>query len=351
MNSNRPIYININTMTVVKILLIFVVFYLLFLVREVLAILFVALVLASAVDPWVDWLQKHKIPRPLSIIFIYLLLLSAVITVTVLIVPPIVEQTTELSERLPIYLEKAVSGLNVIKGYIDSSGISTSLQEVFGSWSSNFSSAAGNVIGRVGSFIGGIVSFFLILVITFYMVVEENALKKIVWSVAPEQYQVYIMQLVNRMQRKVGLWLRGQLILSLIIFTLIYIGLSILGVKYALVLALIAGMTEFVPYLGPTLAAVPAIFLAFTQTPMLGVLVALLYYVVQLTENNIIVPKLMQKVVGLNPIISIAVLLMGFRLGGVIGAVLSIPVATAASVFIYDVFERRAGNINIEDED
>jgi len=351
MNSNRPIYININAMTVVKIVLVLVVFYLLFLVREVLAIFFVALVLASAVDPWVDWLQARKIPRALSIIMIYLVIFSAIISVIVLITPPIIEQVTELSENFPYYFEKAVSGINVAQDYIDSHGITENIKEVFGSLNSNISGAASNVMSKVAGFFGGIVSFFLILVVTFYMVVEENALKKIVWSIAPEKYQVYIMQLVNRMQKKVGLWLRGQLILSCIIFTLLYIGLSILGVKYALVLALIAGMTDFVPYLGPTLAAIPAIFLAFTQSPMLGVLVALLYYVVQLTENNIIVPKLMQKVVGLNPIISIAVLLMGFRLGGVIGAVLSIPVATAASVFIYDVFDKKAGQVNIEENE
>jgi predicted PurR-regulated permease PerM len=164
-------------------------------------------------------------------------------------------------------------------------------------------------------------------------------MKKLVWSVVPIRHQPYIMQLINRMQKKIGMWLRGQLILSLIIFALTYIGLLILGVKYALVLALIAGLTEFIPYLGPLLAAIPAVFLAFTQSPMLAVFVAVLYYVIQLTENNILVPKIMQKAVGLNPIVSIAVLLIGFQLAGVVGAILSIPVATAASVFFKDVLD------------
>ena len=166
-------------------------------------------------------------------------------------------------------------------------------------------------------------------------------MKKVVWSIAPPKYQMYIMGLINRMQQKIGLWLRGQLILSLIIFFLTFIGLSILGVKYALVLALIAGMTEFVPYLGPIFASIPAIFLAFTQSPMLGLFVAILYYIIQLTENNIIVPKLMQKVVGLNPIVSIAVLLIGFEVAGIAGAVLSIPVATAVNVFLTDILENK----------
>lgn len=153
------------------------------------------------------------------------------------------------------------------------------------------------------------------------------------------------MNLANRMQSKIGLWLRGQLILSFIIFLLIYVALSILGVKYALILALVAGMTEFVPYLGPILAAVPAIILVFAQSGfVMALFVAIIYYLVQLIENNIIVPKVMQKVVGLNPIVSIAVLMIGFNLGGVVGAILSIPVATAVSVFVKDVFDNKMAN-------
>ncbi|MBW2164188.1 MAG: AI-2E family transporter, partial [Deltaproteobacteria bacterium] len=192
---------------------------------------------------------------------------------------------------------------------------------------------------------GGIFTFFLVLVITFYMAVEENAIKKIVWSIAPKNHQVYVMQLVNRMQKKVGLWLRGQLILSVIIFALTFTALSIVHLftgqmEYALVLALLAGLTEFVPYLGPLIAAIPAVFLALTVSPVLAIVVALVYYVIQLMENNIIVPKLMQKVIGLNPVVRIAVLLIGFKVAGVVGAILSIPVATAVSVFIRDIFER-----------
>jgi predicted PurR-regulated permease PerM len=149
------------------------------------------------------------------------------------------------------------------------------------------------------------------------------------------------MQLVNRMQDKIGLWLRGQIILSVIIFLLTYLGLSILGVKYALVLALVAGLTEFVPYLGPILAAIPAVFFAFTQDPMLAVFVIVLYYIIQLFENNFIVPQLMQKVVGLNPVVSIVVLLIGFKVGGIIGVILAIPVATAIGVFAKDIFQKR----------
>lgn len=340
-SSKQPVYINITALTVFKIILIILLFYFLYLVKDILAILFVALILSSALDPWVDWMQRRKIPRTLGIILIYLALFIVLSLVIYLLIPPIVEQVRELSDDFPTFWEKIITGISFLKEYSIEHGFIDSVRENLNAVSANLRGAAGGVFSTVTSIFGGILSFFLVLVITFYMVVEENAVKKIVWSVAPEKHQVYIMQLVNRMQKKIGLWLRGQLILSFIIFTLTFIGLSILNVKYALVLALLAGLTEFVPYLGPLLAAIPAVFLAFAQEPMLALFVAVLYYIIQMVENNIIVPKLMQKVVGLNPVIIIVVLLMGFKIAGVPGAILSIPVATAANVFIQDIFDHK----------
>ncbi len=341
MENKKPVYFNIASITVIKIILIFVLFYFLFVIREILAILFISLVLASAIDPWVDWFQAKKMPRAVGVIIIYLLLFSMFATAIYLLIPPIVAQTNQLIDSFPNIFEKILSGFSSLKEYSLKHGILDNLREQFGSVSSNLQKAAGSVFSTIAGLFGGIVTFFLVLVITFYMAVEENALKKIVWSLAPPKYQVYIMGLVNRMQKKIGLWLRGQLLLSLIIFSLTYIGLLIMGVDYALVLAFVAGLTEFVPYLGPMLAAIPAIFLSFTQSPTLAVFVAVLYYIIQLTENNLIVPKLMQKVVGLNPIVSIAVLLIGLKVGGIAGAILSIPVATAVSVYVKDVFDNK----------
>jgi predicted PurR-regulated permease PerM len=339
--NKKSMNINVSTLAIIKIFLVLLALYFLFLIKDVLAILFVSLVLASAVDPWVDWMQKKKIPRALGIVFIYLVIFIVIGAVIYLIIPPIIQETKDLSNNFPRYMEKATATFSVWQEYSNSHGIVDSAKDNIGALSSNMEKALSGVFSTVSGIFGGIFSFFLILVMTFYMVVEENAIKKLVWSIAPTQHQPYIMQLINRMQRKIGMWLRGQLILSLVIFLLTYIGLSVLGVKYALVLALIAGLTEFIPYLGPMIGAVPAIFLSFSQAPILAVFVIGLYYIIQLTENNILVPKIMQKAVGLNPIISIAVLLMGFKVAGVVGAIISIPVATAVSVFVQDIFESR----------
>ena len=337
--NRKSININISTSTIIKILLIFLLLFFVYLIREVVAILFVSLVFASAVDPWVDWMHKKKIPRGVSILFIYLIMFVVISFTVYLIIPPIAQQVAELSANFPRYVEKLISGYSALKEYSVQHGVLDSIKDSLGTISSNLQTAAGGVFSTISGIFGGIFSFFLVLVITFYMVVEESAIKKLVWSIAPTRHQPYIMQLINRMQKKMGLWLRGQLILSLVIFILTYVGLLVLGVKYALVLALIAGLTEFIPYLGPIFGAVPAILLAFTQSPMLAVFVIILFFVIQQVENNILVPKIMQKAVGLNPIISISVLMIGFKLAGVVGAIMSIPVATAISVFVKDMFD------------
>ncbi len=343
---NKSISLNIPTFTIIKIIIVFLILYLLFLIKDILAVLFISLIIASAVDPIVDFLQKKRISRGISIVMIYSISFFVIFLVITLIIPPIIKETNELLVNSPQYFEKIFSGISVLKEYSAEHGFLDNVKENINTISAGLQTAVGGIFSTIFNFFGGIFSFFLILVITFYMVVEENAVKKLIWSIAPGRYQDYIMGLVNRMQRKIGLWLRGQMVLSLSIFVLTYIFLSLIGfipglpsMEYVLVLALIAGLTEFVPYLGPMMGAIPAVFLAFTQSPMLAVAVTILYYCIQLIENNYLVPKIMQKAVGLNPIVSISVLMVGFQLAGVIGAILSIPVATAVQEIILDIFE------------
>jgi len=339
MDSKRYININISTVTLVKVLIIGFLIYILFLIRDILVVFFISLIFAAAIGPAVDWMQKRKIPRTLGVVFIYLALFILVGSIIYLIIPPITAQVKELSDNFPQYAEKLASGSSFLGSY--QGNVVSSVKGALDAIKENLQDNAGSVFSTVSNVFGSIFSFFLGLVITFYMAVEDNAMKKIVRSIIPFKHQPYALNLTTRMQKKIGLWLRGQLILCFSVGVMVYIGLKILGIKYALVLALIAGITEFVPYIGPIIGAVPGVIIAFSVSPMLALIAAAFYYLVQLTENNILVPKIMQKAVGLNPIISIAVLLIGFQLAGIAGAILSIPVATAASVFIQDIFDHR----------
>lgn len=340
-NLKNSFNVTISAQTIIKIIVIFLFAYLLYLVRDVIMILFISLVLASAVDPLVDWLQQKKIPRAVGILTIYLVLFLLVALAIYLIAPPIAKEVGDLADNLPQYGNFISESFTSLRDFAMKHSVLSNLSNSLSSFSTNFQGAAGGILATIINVFGGIVSFVLVLFLTFYMVVEEKAMKRLVWVLTPAKNQDYVMKLINRMQKKMGLWLRGQLILCLIIFIMTLPGLLILKVKYALVLALIAALTEAVPYLGPALGAVPAVFLAFTQSPILALFVAIFYYIVQLVENNILVPKVMEKTLGLNPIISIVAFLIGFNIGGIPGAILSIPVATAVSVFIGDVFESR----------
>ncbi len=349
--NERPININISTKTIIKIIVVFLLLYFAYLIRDILIILFISLVLASAFDPWVDWLNKRKIPRSLGILLIYFILLAVISAAVYLIIPPIAQQVGDLANNFPGYLEKIISTFSSFKQYSVEQGLLDNIKNSLGGLSTNLEKAASSVFTTVTGIFGGIFSFFLILVLTFYMTVEESAMKKLVWSIAPAKHQPYLLQLINRMQNKMGLWLRGQLIVSLAVAVLVYVGLTILGVKYALVLALIAGITEFIPYLGPIIGAIPGVFLAFGQSPTLALFTIIIYIIVQLVENNILVPKIMQKTVGLNPIVSIVALMIGFQLAGIIGAIMSIPVTTALSVFVKDMFDSKTSSTKMVDEE
>ena len=343
MSEERPsMRITLTTSSLVRILAVLVALYFAYLIRDILVIIAATIILASAIDPWVDWMQKKaKLPRPFGIALIYVALLSLIGLTVYLIIPPITAQFSQLASDLPSYIDRFSQFLSKFHDYSLAHGWINNIKASLGSAASDLPNAAGSVLSGVFNFFGGIFSFIIVLVITFYILAEENVIRKLLWSITPEHHQHHVMDLFNRINVKLGLWLRGQLVLCLTIFVLDFVGLWILGVKYALILALIAGITEFIPYLGPILGAIPAVFLAFTQSPILALFTAILFFIVQQLENNLLVPKIMEKAVGLNPIVSIVALMIGFSIDGVVGALLSIPIATAATVIIEDLLHKK----------
>ena len=204
--------------------------------------------------------------------------------------------------------------------------------------------AVGGVFTTVVSIFGGVVSFVLILVLTFYLVVQEDGLKKVFKMLVPNHYQSFASGIFSKVQRKISAWLKGQLILSVVVGLMVYIGLSIIGVNYALVLGIFAALVELVPYVGPFLGGVVAVFFAFSQSTAKALFTVILFIIIQQLENNILVPKVMQRAVGLNPIISILALVIGVKLAGIVGALFAIPVATALDVVVREVLHGGHGH-------
>ncbi|MBI2636795.1 MAG: AI-2E family transporter [Parcubacteria group bacterium] len=327
--------IHISTLSILKVLAVFAALAFLYLVWDIVVLLFISLVFAASLGPSIDWLERKRVPRGAGILLIYAALVFILSLVVVLIIPPITEQIDQLAATFPFYYERF---LNLFGNLQLQSDFSQAFQSNLRSIGATLSSYTGSVVATLSGIFGGLTTLILVLVLTFYFSVRKDGLKHFIRSVTPASHQKYVENVFIRIQDKLGLWLRGQLLLSGIIFVVTWIGLMALGVKYALVLALIAGITEVIPFLGPIIGAIPAVLLAFLQSPVLALLVVVLYLVIQQLEGNVIVPKVMQRAVGLNPIIVIVVILLGAKLAGILGAILSIPVAVAVVTIAGDWF-------------
>ncbi|MFH1460913.1 MAG: AI-2E family transporter [Patescibacteria group bacterium] len=332
MNNSQTI--NISTSTIFRVIAILLALVFLYLIRDILLIVFVAVVIASAINGPVSWLQKHRVPRLLGVIFIYLLLLLVLALIITLIFPPLAEQVKQLAANFPDFMEKI--GLSVQEWW-GKYKIEGDLQTFLSKIGNSLSQATSSVFGTIINLFGGLFSAMIVLVISFYLAVQEKGVKRFLVSLTPQEHQHYLSDLIERIQSKIGSWLRGQLLLMLIIGVLTYVGLYFLGVKYALTLALIACLLEIIPYLGPILAGIPAVILGFTQSPFLALLVIILYIVIQQLENYVIAPQVMKRAVGLSPIIIIIAMLIGAKLAGILGLILSVPVTAAIVEFLKDL--------------
>ena len=336
--SDKDLVVHISTGTIFRVFAIVAVLFFLWYVKEIVVMLFVALMLAALVEPFADLMHRYKIPRGFSVLVVYIVLFAVLTISLILVIPPLVEQIQNLLTNFSSIFVGVSDTLSRLYAFSEQYGfkkdIVRSIEELRGS----FGSIVSGLFSTITGLVGGAISFVIVLVLAFYMVVEENAWRRLFHRVAPDEYQPYLTQLFTRMQKKIGLWLRGQLLLMLIVGSATYLGLLALDVEYALVLGLFAGVLEIIPYAGPNIAAIPAVVLAFVESPVKGVMVLLLYVVIQQPENNLLVPKIMQKVTGLNPIISIVALLVGFKVAGIAGAALAIPAATLVSVLMSDIF-------------
>lgn len=335
---SQKVIVHISTMAIIKVILAGLLLVSLYIIRDVLLILLVSIVIASAIDPLVDWLyHKARFPRGLTVILVYLVVIGVITTIIYFIVPPIVAQFQELSGRLGEARDQLSSGASTFARVLNQLGIANVVSTI----RDYFTNFAGDLFRTTLGVFTGITQGIAVLVISFYLVSSENGMKNLVRSLVPFKHQAYAVRLTDQVQTKIGRWLLGQLILSFSIFLPTYIGLSILGVKFALALALLAGLFEIVPYLGPILSALPAIFVAVVQYPPLALFVVLLYIIIQQTENYVLVPKIMGRTVGANPLVILLAVLIGFKLAGILGMLLAVPIVATLQVFFGDFIEAR----------
>lgn len=298
--------------------------------QEILMSLLLAFILATAIAPLIDLLQAKKIPRALSITVIYLIIIGVIGLIVRLVVPPFIDQITAIFQNRMSYID-------TLTGYFGNFGgpLRTNLLSAVENFSGSLENMnlTGFVSGARGIF-SGIIEVILVFVLSFYFLLSKNGIEKIITQYIPNQYQKKITAIYRKISKKMSAWLQGQVFLGLIIFAVNYVGLSILGINYALTLAIISGLFEVLPIIGPIVSGAFATIVALTISPLLGLIVAAWYVLVQQLENHIIVPLIMKKSLGLNPIVVILSLLIGGKLLGIIGIIISVPVAAAIGVLL-----------------
>lgn len=336
---SKNVTINITTVSILKVLGILILFLFAYIIRDILLMVFISIIFAALIEPVVNTLEEKKIPRGAGVVLIYVALLCFMYLTVSLLIPPIVEQVGLLTSNFPSLWARILENFSSVQQYSEDQGLFYNIQNSLEGLQAGLQQAATGAYSFIIALFQNVVNFLMVLVITFYLVVEKDSVHRLFRAVAPARYHSHLIKLFQEIQGKIGDWARGQLILGLIIGALSFVGLLILLPKYALVLALVAGITELIPYIGPILGAIPAVFLGFTVPPFSfgrGLAVLILYFVIQQLENNVIVPKVMQKTVGLNPVVIIIVMLVGARLAGVIGLIIAIPVATSVGVIARD---------------
>jgi len=341
---DREVNIHITSGSIVKTLLFIILFGVLWYLRDLVLVVLTAVVIASAIEPGVQLFKRTlRLSRLFSVIAIYSLIALAFFSILFIFIPPILDDAVNFLRQLPVTLS-TLNVSEVTHGLVPWSGSSVfSSADILKNLSATLSDSTGGVFTTLSAFFGGLTSFILIVVFSFYFSVQETGVDDFLRVITPSKNQSYVLDLWKRSQDKIGKWMQGQLILGCIVGVLLYLGLTILGVKYALLLAVLAAFFELIPIFGQILAAIPAIALAFTDGGAgLAFAVFILYVIVQQFEAHLIYPVVVKKVVGVPPLLVILALLIGFQLFGFLGVLLSVPIAGAVQELVADIDKRKS---------
>ena len=326
----------VSTWTMVRFLAILLGLAGLYMVWDIITALFFAVIVASAIEPGIEWLKERRIPRILGVVLIYLLIAFALFLLIYFIFPLLIEDLQSFSTTYPTFEARVRTGLGQAGDLPFVSFFTENLGEFLSVPLARIGGLESGIVNIASAAFGGIFSFLLVFVFSFYLAAQEKGIEGFLRLVTPLAYEPYIVNLWERSQKKLGRWLRAQMLLGAIVGVLLFFGLTLLGVQHAFFFAIIAAVFEIIPVVGPILAAVPAVAGALLTSPLLGVLVIGLYFVVQQTESHVIVPVVMRKTIGLSPLVVVLALLIGARLGGIFGILIAVPLTAITAELLND---------------
>jgi predicted PurR-regulated permease PerM len=303
--------------------------------KRVFIVLFTAVLLAAAVAPAARYMARFRVPRGVTILVIYLLVLAALVGVVALIVPLVVSEVDALTSAVPDYVSNAQKELARIAPD-QASSFSTS------SVTSNLTGYLSRVTGILSDIVLKIfaisIDVILILVIAFFLAVEEDFASTIVRRFAPPAQRPVVARILGRIGTRLGQWARAQMLLALFFGVAFGIGLRVMGLNYAVTLGVIGGVLEIIPYVGGFITVALAALIALTQHPILIIPMAIWYGVVVELEGHVLAPKLMEEALGIHPLVVVVALFIGGEGLGILGALLAVPIAIVFQVLIEEFY-------------
>lgn len=318
----------------------------LYLVRGALLLIYMSVLVAVGLAPLAGAIERsrfggsRRLPRWAAILIIYLCFVGALVGLGLLVIPPLVEQAREMYSALPDMLHRGQQWL-IDRGIMARElSFSEAVERAPGSGSD----AVGTVIGAVWGFVGGIFGLVTILILAFYLMLDADRFMHTFVRLFPRGERPRVEDACRRISTKVSAWLGGQLLLAGIIGATAALGLFLMGVPYFYVLALIAGIGEMIPIVGPVISAIPAVAVAATVSPALALGVAVFFFVQQQFENHILVPKVMERQVGVSAAAVIVALLVGGTLLGIVGAILAVPSVAIIQVIFEELMPEAASD-------
>src|SRR3989344_5365311 len=298
----------------------------LFWMRETVAILLLALIVSTVFDRPVDALEKYRVPRILGTVLVYAITFVLLAFLFYTVVPIAIIEFNNLLKNLSGVLQ--ANGLNL-------SGDLSFFDSDIKYFTEALLSGGVPLIEILGSLVGGVTFILAVIVLSFYLTVSRDGVSKFLVAIFPEAMEKKVLNLYTRTKARIGKWFQAQIILSLVVGTFAFVGLSLLGVKYALVLGLIAGVLELIPIVGPIFAGALAVSIGMTSSLTLGVYTLILFLGIQQLENNVLVPLVMRRHTGVHPVMILISILGGAQIAGVVGVLLAVPTA----VFLQEMAE------------
>ncbi|HNW71321.1 MAG TPA: AI-2E family transporter [Candidatus Paceibacterota bacterium] len=349
--------ISISSGTIIRAVLILVGCYLIWQLRDLVLVVLTSIVIASFVDSAVPFFKKIKIGRVLGVVILYVLTLVVLAGIFYIFAPLLITEVYNfavfISEYAPgvdflNYLSsEAFSGAKDIVAGLSSDSVSIStLLETSKAFITNLSNGFFTTLSVA---FGSIFNVVLIVIVSFYLSIQEKGIEKFLRVILPLKHEEYIVGLWERTSKKIGLWVKGQLLLALLITILTYLVLSVMGIQYALMLSIIAGIMELIPY-GIVIAVIPAVSFSYLSGGFSSALmVAGAYLIIHQFEVYLFSPLIIKRVTGLSPLVMILAVLIGLELAGFWGLILAIPGALLFMEIMNDI-ERKKISIKSNNE-